>query len=993
MTSPGMNLGNAYVDIEPDVDFSKFAAAGRAAGDRMADGMRSSLSAGARRAYDEVSRAVNAQFKQFQSDQAFLTKATANAAAELNRQYGTALNNVARGFSSLRSQSVSASESVGRDWGRVFSRAGDAALRMGSGAISALQTVATSAGQAVRNVFSGAVGAASSLTSGIASIGSTAISSFGRASDSLRNFSSHVGIASFQLQILGGMLTSMVTGPLVAAGVGLAKWGLQTAMNVEDAQIALRAILPPGYDVAALIERLQKLSVESPVFNIEEIFTFTRTLAGAGIEAQKVEPVLAALNKIFITYGVTGERASKALLGVSQVFQKGRAYAEEFNQQIGEQLPIWQLLSQATGKTQDELRKMVTAGELTSDVFAELLIKVGDLPSVTQGATEGVSSLSAQLAIMKEEFQQMLAMEFLKFFPEIKAGLDRLRPSLEQVALLIVAQIPKAIQFFGQLIDKLLALKVRWDALTPGQQEFIKNLGLLVVAAGPALLVLGGIATAFSSILGFASMLLSPWGILVASLVGGLGLLGGDISLLKQNVLDFGNAFWSTFSEKLPGALEGIKSAWNESLLPAINGLLVALGFPTLRSAGEWLGTSFAELAIRGLGALADGMRLVGSAIEFLTPHVSNLKSWWDQLDGSQRAAIVTAGAFAATAITMPGLFNGITSSIGGVSQALLGMFSTNPMLLVMTGMVAGLGAAFIDAYRNNETFRQKVNEFVKGFKEGFEKDVLPALRDLWQTFREKLLPAIADFIVVLGGGDPKTAGENFAAGIGYAIGAIDTLAKSVAVLVKGLSWMVVGFHLARAAAAVFDAAMIDQWNRFTSVWNAIAGTYNKLPEMFRGPTLPMAGRIDESVKSAVLKQGADSKEFADKAAAYLLSGGFEGTKVGGFAGGGIITGPGSSTSDSILARLSNGEFAVNAAATSQYRPTLEAINGGASPGVVMATLPSIPGASSGFDSPSPTLMVTLVVDGQIVDEKIAVALDANNQATINVARAGRRTL
>jgi phage-related minor tail protein len=49
-----------------------------------------------------------------------------------------------------------------------------------------------------------------------------------------------------------------------------------------------------------------------------------------------------------------------------------------------------------------------------------------------------------------------------------------------------------------------------------------------------------------------------------------------------------------------------------------------------------------------------------------------------------------------------------------------------------------------------------------------------------------------------------------------------------------------------------------------------------------------------------------------------------------GFATGGHVTGPGTSTSDSIPARLSNGEFVVNAAATQQHRSLLETLNGGA---------------------------------------------------------------
>lgn len=46
-------------------------------------------------------------------------------------------------------------------------------------------------------------------------------------------------------------------------------------------------------------------------------------------------------------------------------------------------------------------------------------------------------------------------------------------------------------------------------------------------------------------------------------------------------------------------------------------------------------------------------------------------------------------------------------------------------------------------------------------------------------------------------------------------------------------------------------------------------------------------------------------------------------------AGGGHVRGPGTTTSDSIPAMLSNGEYVVNAAATAKHRPLIEAINSG----------------------------------------------------------------
>lgn len=57
--------------------------------------------------------------------------------------------------------------------------------------------------------------------------------------------------------------------------------------------------------------------------------------------------------------------------------------------------------------------------------------------------------------------------------------------------------------------------------------------------------------------------------------------------------------------------------------------------------------------------------------------------------------------------------------------------------------------------------------------------------------------------------------------------------------------------------------------------------------------------------------------------------GGTGGFNFTGFASGGKVSGPGTGTSDSIPAMLSNGEFVVNAAQARKYRALLEAINGG----------------------------------------------------------------
>jgi hypothetical protein len=86
-------------------------------------------------------------------------------------------------------------------------------------------------------------------------------------------------------------------------------------------------------------------------------------------------------------------------------------------------------------------------------------------------------------------------------------------------------------------------------------------------------------------------------------------------------------------------------------------------------------------------------------------------------------------------------------------------------------------------------------------------------------------------------------------------------------------------------------------------------------------------------------------------------------------ADGGLISGPGTGTSDSIPARLSHGEFVVNANATSQNRALLEAINGNRIPKFADGGLVAGPPAGAapivgGQTTIAPTFNVTVAGQG-----------------------------
>jgi hypothetical protein len=83
------------------------------------------------------------------------------------------------------------------------------------------------------------------------------------------------------------------------------------------------------------------------------------------------------------------------------------------------------------------------------------------------------------------------------------------------------------------------------------------------------------------------------------------------------------------------------------------------------------------------------------------------------------------------------------------------------------------------------------------------------------------------------------------------------------------------------------------------------------------------AERAEDAALAA--KEAAEASKTAVDALSYAQNK----TISGGLAGGGMISGPGSSTSDSIMARLSNGEFVMNAGAVSHWGAgAMAALNG-----------------------------------------------------------------
>ena len=164
----------------------------------------------------------------------------------------------------------------------------------------------------------------------------------------------------------------------------------------------------------------------------------------------------------------------------------------------------------------------------------------------------------------------------------------------------------------------------------------------------------------------------------------------------------------------------------------------------------------------------------------------------------------------------------------------------------------------------------------------------------------------------IFGGGGNGSGGSSGGIGVGdMGVGAVAT----------GLNSLSVGLNSATTAVTAMGGA--------TGTAGNLVGAYNVVQGVLNMTTKPAESATTVATTAAMTALSAAALSASLALETMSVSGGIG---IFGFASGGYISGPGTSTSDSIPAMLSNGEYVINADAVSRVgAPLLDAINQGRS--------------------------------------------------------------
>jgi len=158
-------------------------------------------------------------------------------------------------------------------------------------------------------------------------------------------------------------LSNLATGALQALGAAIVNV-FQSGMKMELLSLQLETFTGGAQQAEAAMAKFIDIAIKTP-FNIEQVAEAAKILMAYGIEA---DSAVEATERLAIAGSTSGAQLDNLSRNLGQIQAQGRAYTRDLTQFAIQGIPIWDALSQVTGKTTVELKKMAEEGTVSFDM-------------------------------------------------------------------------------------------------------------------------------------------------------------------------------------------------------------------------------------------------------------------------------------------------------------------------------------------------------------------------------------------------------------------------------------------------------------------------------------------------------------------------------------------------------------------------------------------------------------------------------------------------
>lgn len=683
---------------------------------------------------------------------------------------------------------------------------------------------------------------------------------------------------------------------------------------------------------------------------------------GTALEGEAARRIFSAVSGAAATIGLSAEKTSGALLAISQMMSKGTVQAEELRNQLGERLPgAFQIAARAMGVKTERLSEMLDRGEIVADVFlprfAEQLAK--EIPAASDTTQQALNRLSSAT----EEWRRHTGSALV-------------------VAIDGMLGLKEAAGRLGQ-DDRVMEWARKSAKAIAIMMDVVRELALLVPNV---LKTIGG------SIAAVARDLKLAFDIAAAAVTEGIGEKGraamkralqernAFIAAYNEDMVK--RWFPKQLSERVDDFFRQMRANTASAASKAAAVMPAGAGKPKPAKTGNLDAARLAaarDMADAELTLLKDGLRRQKDALEAaLQDRLVSIRAYHAEKTRLEQAEI-DAGIRR-------------TQALLAEQQRVARNAGTEAERIRARGEVAKLEAELI-TLNNRRADVEIANARAAAAAERELADALAAAREELAQITGAATDADRRAAIERSYRDlrARLAAENDTAGVSLIDRLIDVKAAQANLDALEAAWMRAQERMRQAQEAAriaFDAGLITQDEYQKRVAQSsqeaaaaldalipkmqaaaaaigpdaalrVEGLKNRLAEL--GQVIdPVAQAIDTDIKNAFvgmfqsIGNGAKSAKdaFLDFARSVIASiqriaaqklaeqifgafgkggglGAIFSRFVKGFAGGGYVRGPGTSTSDSIPARLSAGEYVIRAAAVRRVGVAfLDAING-----------------------------------------------------------------
>lgn len=514
---------------------------------------------------------------------------------------------------------------------------------------------------------------------------------------------------------VGAVIKGAATAGVAVAGTGLAvafTKGFQRLTGIDTARAKLVGLGHDGKTVGTIMDNATA-SVTGTAFGLGEAATVAAGAVASGIKPGKqLENVLKGVANVAAATNRTMEDTGSIF---NNVRANQAAYTQDIKQLANAGLPIWDALQKATGKTQEEVRKMATSGEIDFELFSAAAADAAGKVAETMGSTIPASVANFWASIGRIGANALGGID--KDTGEMYGLYARIAPLIQSVTSAF-GPLEDAAKRWGEALDKTVGPVLErvtefFTSLGDGTSDLAgKFSGLAPVLApiGAAFVALGsgGLAGVLSrlplvggllgGLTGPLAALGGPLGIAAAAFAG-FALSGGDAGALVEGLTGIIDqvvaalpGMVSKVAEFVPQLVESIL-AQIPALLQAATGIVTALveglvtAIPILIEGGAALLTGLIEAIITNLPMIIDG------AIQLVTALIDGIVT---------AVPLLIEGAIQLVSGLLTGIVDALPLIIEGGIQLLMalvtGLIDALPMLMqAAIDLVMGLLTAILD--------------------------------------------------------------------------------------------------------------------------------------------------------------------------------------------------------------------------------------------------------------------------------------------------------